>query len=73
MKTSPYKVKLFDTSLPERRFSIVVLPHPDGPTTAVNVLGENFPEHGFRIFLTAGTVETPPFSFVTYFSTSART
>ena len=37
-------------SLPESKFNIVVFPQPDGPTIAVKVLGENFPEHGLRIF-----------------------
>ena len=43
-------------SLPESKFNIVVFPQPDGPTIAVKVLGENFPEHGLRMIkcLTSG-------------------
>jgi hypothetical protein len=37
------------------RFNIVVFPHPDGPSMAVNVLGENFPEHYLRILFFPST------------------
>jgi hypothetical protein len=42
----PDRVKFLDSNLPERRLSNVVLPHPDGPTIAVKVLGENIPSQG---------------------------
>ncbi len=47
----PDRVKFLDSNLPERRLSNVVLPHPDGPTIAVKVLGENIPSQGWIIFL----------------------
>lgn len=49
----PLNVKFYERSLPDRRFSIVVFPEPEGPNIAVTVLGENFPEHYFKIVLSA--------------------
>lgn len=60
-------------SRPESKFNIVVFPQPEGPTIAVKVLGENFPEHGFRIFFFPSIVFNPPFSLGTYTYTSAIT
>ena len=34
---------------------MVVLPQPEGPRMAVKVLGENFPEHCFRILFCLGS------------------
>lgn len=51
----PVSVRFFESSRPDRRFSRVVLPHPEGPTIAVKVLGEKMPVHLLRMPLSMGT------------------
>ena len=69
----PYKDKLFEINLPDSRLSIVVLPQPEGPTMAVNVLGSNFPEQGFRMVFVFFTVFIFPSSLGYSISTAAST
>ncbi len=63
----PRRTKFLANCLPESKFSIVVLPHPDGPNMAVTVLGENFPEQSFKIVLTAFSLRKPPLPLGVYF------
>ena len=60
MNRLPYRVRSLDANLPDSKFSMVVLPDPEGPTIAVKVLGENFPLHSFSIFFTPLTLRIAP-------------
>ena len=64
IESLPKSCRLLDSNLPERRFNIVVFPQPDGPTIAVKVPGENFPEQGFRIVLIFSCFMGLPIQFV---------
>jgi hypothetical protein len=67
-------VKFFDNNRPESRLSIVVFPQPDGPTIAVNVLGENIPLHLLRMVLPTFTLLVFPVTgSLTFYLTSATT
>lgn len=48
----PIVSRFSDICRPEMRLSIVVFPQPEGPSMAVKVLGENFPEQDLSISLT---------------------
>lgn len=50
----PLNNKFYESILPESKFSIVVLPDPEGPKIAVIVFVLNLPEHSFKIVLKFG-------------------
>lgn len=69
----PYRDRLFEINLPDSRFSIVVLPQPEGPTIAVKVLGSNFPEQGLSMVLILSTLTIFPSASGYSTSTAAST
>ena len=42
-------MRFVETSRPDKKFNKVVLPLPEGPNIAINVLGINLPYKLFRI------------------------
>lgn len=47
----PLSIRFLERSRPDNKFSIVVLPDPEGPKIAETVIGSNLPEHYLSILL----------------------